>query len=169
LPGLRQAILRLDGGHSLRALCALPALRELRFAAYCARARRCRHADLSEALSWLLPVSLRPLPPEILQHSAAPENRSVHDRRRLTERSCGLIAPGTWTRAKRKQIPRFRAENWLEKIACGGAIRPFLRRHQQDCRATPATGEVSRGLPGPCRPFQIRPDASVRSERRLAC
>src|SRR3984957_382993 len=102
LPGLRQAILRLDGGHSLRALCALPALRELRFAAYCARARRCRHADLSEALSWLFPISLRPLSPEILQHSAAPENRSIHDWRRSTERSCGLIAPPTGTRATRK-------------------------------------------------------------------
>src|ERR1700735_237664 len=102
LPGLRQAILRLDGGHSLHALRALPPLRELRFAAYCARARRCRHADLSETLSWLFPVSLRPLPPEILQHSAAPENRSVHDWRRLTEDSRGLIAPPTRTRATRK-------------------------------------------------------------------
>src|ERR1700691_1161516 len=63
--GLRAEVLCLDGRDSLRELCPLPALRELRPSARCAGTGRAGHADLGEALTGISGLSLRPVPSEV--------------------------------------------------------------------------------------------------------
>src|SRR5579863_1347183 len=85
MSGLRAPVLRLDRCRSLCALRSLPALWELRSSARGPRTSRGGHSHTPEALSWFSRLSLRPMPPEVLQFAALSADRSVHDFRRVAK------------------------------------------------------------------------------------
>src|SRR5277367_92350 len=92
MPGLRSAVLRVDGRGSLRAICPLPALWEFRSPARRAGTSRAGDAGYAEAPFGFSGLSLRSLPAAVFQLAALPANHPFHDARCVAQSLRFLIA-----------------------------------------------------------------------------
>ena len=154
LPCLRQAVLRLDRGHHLRALRPLPSLRKFRTAENRSGPRGSGHAARPEALSRRSRLPLRPLPAEVFQRAAVPAHRCVDGPAGLTKHSRCVRQPARGAQSSGSRGP---AEATTRLMA-----RPGLAARRSGCRETPAGGGAWRDLPDPYPPSQNPLDASAR-------